>query len=132
MLKSGGGSIINMSSTSGHMATAGATLYVSSKHAIEGATKCVALEYAGKGIRVNTIAPALILDTEMSDRILMLCRSIDALKALEVGMLKAHPSGFGRAQDVTRIILFLLDPANTYITGTSIPCDGGYLAGRTY
>src|SRR5580693_8465353 len=53
----GSGSIINISSTYGHQGAAGASIYVGSKHAVEGVTKSVALETAGSGIRVNVVAP---------------------------------------------------------------------------
>src|SRR5580704_7375663 len=67
MLKSGGGAIVNTSSVAGHVGIAQATIYVGSKHAVEGMTKCVALEFAKQNIRVNTVAPAAIA-TDMVDR----------------------------------------------------------------
>jgi NAD(P)-dependent dehydrogenase (short-subunit alcohol dehydrogenase family) len=66
MLKSGGGSIINTSSIVGHVAMPGASIYIASKHAVEGITKTTALEMAGQGIRVNAVAPGAIA-TEMID-----------------------------------------------------------------
>ncbi len=67
MLKSGGGAIVNTSSTFGHVGAAQVTIYVASKHAVEGMTKCVALEFAQQNIRVNAISPAAI-ETDMIDR----------------------------------------------------------------
>ncbi len=67
MLKSGGGSIINTSSIHGHIAMPGASIYNASQHAVEGITKTVALEFAGQGIRVNSVAPGAIA-TDMIDR----------------------------------------------------------------
>ncbi len=67
MLKTGGGAIINTSSILGHVATPGVGLYNASKFAVEGLTKTAALEYAAKGIRVNTLAPGAT-QTDMIDR----------------------------------------------------------------
>ena len=67
MLKSGGGSIVNVSSIAGHIGLAQASIYVATKHAVEGLTKSVAVEFAKQGIRVNAVAPGAI-DTEMVDR----------------------------------------------------------------
>ena len=67
MLKSGGGSIVNVSSIAGHIGLAQASIYVATKHAVEGLTKAIAVEFAKQGIRVNAVAPGAI-DTEMVDR----------------------------------------------------------------
>ncbi|HSZ80220.1 MAG TPA: SDR family NAD(P)-dependent oxidoreductase [Chthoniobacterales bacterium] len=67
MLKSGGGAIVDTSSTFGHVDAAEATIYVASKQAVEGLTKCVALEFAKQNIRFNTVSPAAIA-TYMIDR----------------------------------------------------------------
>src|SRR5712675_1890806 len=67
MLAQGSGSIINVSSTFGHTGGAGASVYVASKHAVEGLTKSAALEASGSGVRVNVVAPGPI-DTGMLNR----------------------------------------------------------------
>src|SRR5260221_8080672 len=68
MLKTGGGAIVNTSSVAGHIALPQASIYVATKHAVEGLTKAVGLEYAKQGIRVNSVAPSSI-DTDMVDRL---------------------------------------------------------------
>src|ERR1700722_13041420 len=60
MLKTGGGAIVNTSSTFGHVGAAQVATYVGSKHAVEGMTKCIALEFARQNIRVNTVSPAAV------------------------------------------------------------------------
>src|ERR1700726_2972080 len=67
MLPQGSGSIVNVSSTYGRMGAPGASVYVASKHAVEGLTKSAALEAAGSGVRVNVVAPGPI-ETGMLNR----------------------------------------------------------------
>ncbi len=122
MLKSGGGSIVNTSSIAGHIGMGGAGIYVASKHAVEGLTKTAALEYAKQGIRVNAVAPAAVR-TEMFDRF------TGGQQANQDYMAGLHPVGrVGEVGDIARGVLYLLDPANTFVTGTSLAVDGGFLA----
>lgn len=122
MLKNGGGSIVNTSSIAGHIGLAGASIYVASKHAVEGLTKTAALEFAKQGIRVNAVAPAAI-KTEMFDRF------TGGQQANQDYMATLHPVGrVGEVGDIARGVLYLLDPANTFVTGTSLAVDGGFLA----
>ncbi len=123
MLKSNGGAIVNTSSIAGHIGIAGGTLYFATKHAIEGITKCTALEYAKQGIRINAVAPAVI-DTDMVDRF-----------AGEVGSPQReafagmHPIGrTGKTPEVAAAVLFLCSDAASFITGTSLKIDGGFTA----
>ena len=67
MLKSGGGAIVNTSSVAGHVGMGQASIYTASKHAVEGLTKALALEFAKQNIRINAVAPAGVA-TEMVDR----------------------------------------------------------------
>jgi NAD(P)-dependent dehydrogenase (short-subunit alcohol dehydrogenase family) len=122
MLRTGGGAIVNTTSTFGHVGAAQVTIYVGSKHAVEGMTKCVALEFARQNIRVNTVSPAAIA-TDMIDRFAGkegVAR--DALIAL-------HPVGrLGKSEEIAAAVLNLCSDAAKFATGTSLKVDGGWLA----
>jgi len=123
MLKQGGGVIINTSSVAGHIGMAGASVYVASKHAVEGLTKAAAIEYAKQGIRVNAVAPAAI-ETDMVTRF----TGGGSEEALNY-MHSLHPVGrMGRAEEIANPVLFLASDAASFITGTSLNVDGGFLA----
>lgn len=123
MLKQGAGVIINTSSVAGHVGMAGASIYVASKHAVEGLTKAAALEYAKQGIRVNAVAPAAI-ETDMMNRFTG-GGNEEALSYLR----SLHPIGrMGRSEEIANPVLFLASDAASFITGTSLKVDGGLLA----
>ena len=122
MLKTGGGSIINTSSVAGHVGMGGVPIYVASKHAVEGLTKSVALEYAKLGIRVNSVAPAAI-ETPMFDRFVV---GIDGARE---AMQNMHPVGrTGRPEEIASAVLFLASDASSFMTGQSLVVDGGFTA----
>lgn len=123
MLESGGGVIINTSSILGHVAVPGAAIYNASKHAVEGITKTTALELAGQGIRVNSVAPGAIA-TDMIDRFAGE-EGTESRKQLE----SLHPMGrLGQAKEVAAAVLYLASDAASFTTGISLPVDGGFLA----
>lgn len=122
MLASGGGAIVNTSSVAGHIGMAGVSLYVASKHAVEGVTKSVALEFARQGIRVNAVAPAAI-KTDMVDR--FVGKEGDQRNYLA----SLHPVGrMGTAREIADAVLFLCSDAASFITGESVKVDGGFTA----
>src|SRR5580692_2969879 len=102
MLKTGGGAIVNTSSIAGHIGLAQASIYVATKHAVEGLTKAVAVEFAKQGIRVNAVAPGSI-DTDMVAR----------FPAEAQNWLKSqHPVGrFGTSEEVAAAVLYLASDA---------------------
>lgn len=122
MLEQGFGSIINLSSIAGHVGLANASLYVASKHAIEGITKSVALEVASSGINVNAVAPGPIA-TKMLDRFV---GNDDAIKQGFISQIPAKRAG--SPEEVAATILFLASNQAKYINGQVISIDGAYTA----
>ncbi|HEX6564105.1 MAG TPA: glucose 1-dehydrogenase [Chthoniobacterales bacterium] len=123
MLKSESGSIVNNSSVFGHLGFANGSIYVASKHAVEGLTKAVALEFAKQNIRVNSVAPGAVA-TEMVERIAgREAAAWDGIKAL-------HPVGrIGNSNEIAAAVLYLASDLAKFTTGTSLVVDGGLLAG---
>ena len=121
MLPQGSGSIVNVSSTYGKVGAAGASVYVASKHAVEGLTKSAALEAASSGVRVNMVAPGPI-ETGMLDRF----TGTDERKA---GLAATVPlKRVGRPEEIAQTILFLASDKASFITGASYLVDGGKTA----
>src|SRR5260370_5607297 len=117
----GSGSIINISSTYGHEGAAGASVYVGSKHAVEGITKSVALEIAKSGIRVNGVAPGPT-DTGMLTRF---TGTPDNKAALVTGV----PMGrLGLSEELADAIVFIASNEASFITGHILNVDGGHTA----
>jgi NAD(P)-dependent dehydrogenase (short-subunit alcohol dehydrogenase family) len=122
MLKNGGGAIVNTTSGLGLVGAAGVPIYVASKHAVEGLTKSVALEYAKQGIRVNAVSPGLI-QTEMLDH------SVQTNTELMEYFKTMLPMGrIGTPQEVVNAVLWLCSDASSFVTGQSLTVDGGYTA----
>jgi NAD(P)-dependent dehydrogenase (short-subunit alcohol dehydrogenase family) len=117
----GSGSIINISSTYGHEGAAEASVYVGSKHAIEGITKSVALEIATSGIRVNAVAPGPT-DTGMLTRFTGTPEKKESLAA-EVPMGR-----LGRPEEIADAIVFIASDKASFITGHILNVDGGHTA----
>jgi NAD(P)-dependent dehydrogenase (short-subunit alcohol dehydrogenase family) len=120
MLRSGGGSIVNVASILGKAGAKSSPAYVAAKHGVVGLTKGAALEYADQKIRINSIGPGYIVTP-------LLTRSLDddAMKAL-VGL---HPIGrLGTAGEVAELALWLNSDKASFVTGAYYNVDGGYLA----
>jgi NAD(P)-dependent dehydrogenase (short-subunit alcohol dehydrogenase family) len=121
MLAQRSGSIVNVSSTYGHTGAAGASIYVASKHAVEGLTKSAALEVAGTGVRVNVVAPGPV-ETGMLNR-------FTGTQERKAGLLATVPlKRIGRPEEIAQTILFLASDKASFITGASYLVDGGKTA----
>jgi NAD(P)-dependent dehydrogenase (short-subunit alcohol dehydrogenase family) len=116
-----GGAILNMSSQMGHVGAANRTAYCTSKHALEGMTKAMAVELAPHAIRVNSIGPTFVLtaatrpffdNAEFRD---------DTLSRIPLGKL-------GELEDIMGAVVFLSSPAAALITGAALTIDGGWTA----
>jgi NAD(P)-dependent dehydrogenase (short-subunit alcohol dehydrogenase family) len=121
MLPQGSGSIVNVSSAYGSVGAPAASVYVGSKHAVEGMTKSAALEVAETGVRVNVVAPGTT-DTGMLTRF----TNTDENKAALVSTVPVKR--LARPDEIAHVIVFVASANASYMTGASIPVDGGMLA----
>lgn len=128
----GGGSIIHIASQSGLRGTLGGVLYVASKHAVVGITKCMALDHGPQNIRVNAICPGLI-DTPMGEMALMARAATSGdLDERKQRAGRDFPLGrIGQPQDIARAAVHLASDEAAWVTGMCYSVDGGSgLAGR--
>ncbi|MCA9954974.1 MAG: SDR family oxidoreductase [Anaerolineales bacterium] len=122
MLLQGGGTIINTASVAGLIGAHSMSAYAASKHAVVGLTKTAAVEYAGKGIRVNAVCPAII-------RTAMVERAFAHLPQLEQGAIQNNPSHrIGDPREVAEAVLWLASDASSFTTGATLTVDGGLTA----
>jgi NAD(P)-dependent dehydrogenase (short-subunit alcohol dehydrogenase family) len=124
-LAQGSGSIVNVTSISGVVGLPQQAAYCASKGSVVQMTRQLAIEYADRGIRVNSVAPGAI-DTPFLTRHLQ-AQEDPAAAALAVNA--AHPLGrYAAPGEIARAIAFLASPASSFITGTVLTADGGYTA----
>ena len=116
-----GGSIINMSSQMGHIGSPGRTMYCTTKHAVEGFTKALAVEIAESGIRVNAVAPTFI-KTPLTEPML----KDEQFKSFVLDMIPMRQ--IGEVEDVANAVVYLASDASKLVTGTSLRIDGGWTA----
>lgn len=117
----GGGAIVNCSSVAGLVGFAGIPAYVASKHGVVGLTRNAALEYAQQKIRVNAVCPGAI-ETPMLERLMSGGVPRESVVATEpVGRL-------GTPEEIAAAVLWLCNPAASFVTGQALAVDGGWTA----
>ena len=124
MEKQKSGVIINISSVLGKIGYASTAHYVAAKHAVIGLTQTAALEYATKGIRVNAICPGFILTP-------MLATNVGIVQQPQVtqSIIDKHPMArLGTPKEIAAGFLFLASDDSSFVSGTTLEIDGGYLA----
>jgi NAD(P)-dependent dehydrogenase (short-subunit alcohol dehydrogenase family) len=121
MIATGGGSIVNMSSTAGLQGVSGIAGYVAGKHAIIGLTRTGALDYAGKNVRINAVAPGPIF----TERFLRIPNRDQIGLGVPLGRI-------GNREEVATAVVWLCSDLASFVTGTVLSVDGGRMAGTSF
>lgn len=116
-----GGSIVNMSSQMGHVGGARRSVYCTSKHAMEGMTKAMAIDLAPHRIRVNSVCPTFVVTPMTAPYFTDEAFRADTLRRIPLGRL-------AQVNDVTGAVVFLASDASAMITGSALKVDGGWTA----
>jgi NAD(P)-dependent dehydrogenase (short-subunit alcohol dehydrogenase family) len=121
MLKTGGGTIVNTSSVAGLVGNPGLSSYCAAKHGVTGLTRAAALDYIGKGIRINAVCPGAtrtpLLEAWFQD------------PEVENHVMGLHPIGrIASPDEVARVALFLASGESSFMVGCAVPVDGGVTA----
>lgn len=123
MQKQKSGTIVNMSSILGKVGFATSAHYVAAKHGVIGLTQTAALEYATEGIRVNAICPGFI------DTPLLTKGGISDNSDVKQHIVELHPmKRLGKADEIAKGFIFLASDDSSFVSGTTLEIDGGYLA----
>ena len=122
MIAQGSGAIVNNASVDGLRAFPASISYAAAKHGVVGLTRTAALQYIGKGIRINAVCPGWIRTPPVENYIHREPQAAQAIAAQEpIGRL-------GEPQEVAEAVLWLCSPAASFVLGVPMPVDGGYLA----
>ena len=120
MLQSGHGAIVNMASILGSVGFADSSAYVAAKHGVVGLTQTAAIEYATRGIRVNSVGPGFITTP-------LVLNSQDATARQAIAGL--HPvKRMGTPEEVAALVCFLASDEASFVTGAELVIDGGFIA----
>lgn len=120
MLERGSGAIINISSLAAHRGFQRNAIYCMSKHGVRALTETLAAEWAARGVRVNAIAPGFFM-TDLNRDSMSAERKARAIARTPAGR-------FGEVDELAGAAVYLASPAASYVTGTTINVDGGFLA----
>jgi NAD(P)-dependent dehydrogenase (short-subunit alcohol dehydrogenase family) len=121
MLKNGGGTIVNTASVAGLVGNPGLSSYCAAKHGVAGLTRAAALDYIGKGVRINAVCPGgtrtRLLEAWFQD------------PEVERHVMALHPIGrLAGPEEIARVALFLASPESSFMVGCAVPVDGGLTA----
>ena len=128
----GWGRMIHVSSAHGHRASAYKSAYVSAKHGLEGLSKVLALEGAGKGVTSNTVCPGYVRTPLVEGQIADQARTHGISEDEVVDRVMLAPVALKRLvepDEVAQLVLYLCTPAAASVNGASLPLDGGWTAG---
>jgi NAD(P)-dependent dehydrogenase (short-subunit alcohol dehydrogenase family) len=124
-MKQQGGAIINFGSVAGMVGIPNMAAYCTSKAAVIGLTKQMAVDYSKLGIRVNCICPGMIADTNMGQQIL----ATDESEEMMIKRLSKYPIGrFGKPEEIVAAVLFLASDEASFVCGSAFTVDGGMTA----
>jgi NAD(P)-dependent dehydrogenase (short-subunit alcohol dehydrogenase family) len=121
MLKNGGGTIVNTASVAGLVGNPGLSSYCAAKHGVAGLTRAAALDYIGKGVRINAVCPGgtrtRLLEAWFQD------------PEVERHVMALHPIGrLAGPEEIARVALFLASPESSFMVGCAVPVYGGLTA----
>ncbi|CAG0911719.1 unnamed protein product [Cyprideis torosa] len=115
--------ILNIASLAGISGAPTLSMYAAAKHGVVGLTKSAALEYARRGVRINALCPAFARTPMVEDGLLA---GSGGAKAAEDGLTRGIPMRrLAEVEEITRSMLWICDPANSFMTGQAVALDGG-------
>jgi NAD(P)-dependent dehydrogenase (short-subunit alcohol dehydrogenase family) len=118
LVESGHGSVVNLSSVSGVVGTPRRAAYAATKGAVDALTRSLAMEFGPRGVRLNSVAPGCIV-TDLWERNRAVPGVIEGIEA-QIALRR-----WGQPEDVADVVAFLASDAARYITGVTVPVDGG-------